>query len=108
MRTSAALLPALLAACGPSREQWWDALAEAMCDTRFDCDERASLHYWEDEDECAEEILSLVDTGRFETCEYDRSAARACLSAWHDVECEPAVEQYEDTAYWCDQVWYCP
>jgi hypothetical protein len=108
LRIPAPTLLLLLPACTPDRDEWWDAYAKARCDTWFDCDERASEHYWEDEGECREEFLSLVDRTRFEPCTYDRSAAHGCLVAWRDIECEPPYEQYQDVAYWCDQVWYCP
>ncbi len=108
MRLVPIVLVVPLVACGPSREDWWDALATAMCDTRFECEAQASLGYWEDEDACAEEILELVDKDRYDACAYDRSSASDCLSAWNRVECEPLGQQYDDVAWWCDQVWSCP
>jgi hypothetical protein len=108
VRLPCVTLLACIAACGPDREEWWDALARVMCDKKFDCEERASQTYWGDEDTCAGEILLLVDTSSYEDCTYDRSSAQECLSVWRRVECEPPGQQYDDVAYWCDQVWTCP
>lgn len=119
MKTRAFLLTILslsslsLSACGPSRENFYGAFAEAMCEKWEECLEDDFEDYtdYEDADECIDEAMEDEDDFTEEIvedddCEYDKDKASDCIKAIKDVDCgddeEDFIEDLNDAYEECE------
>jgi hypothetical protein len=101
------LVTLLIAACGPSRADFVDEYIEALCEWAMDCQEEEGRIVYEDQEECEEFGGTIIDESDFDDCDYDKDAAKECIDAVRNLDCEPSDDFFEDMEV-CDKVWTCP
>lgn len=94
-------VPLLLGlACGPSQDEFFESLAEEICEKTAEClEDFEDYTGYDDVDECSDAWEDMSEgypdawTDE-EVCEYDRDKARDCLDAIDDVECDDDEEDF--------------
>jgi hypothetical protein len=87
------LLSVLLPACGLSEENFIEKAARKSCEAVFECAEEEDIDpKFDDEEECREFIEGLAQPqGDEADCEYDGGAARDCLDAYDEMDCDDVM-----------------
>jgi hypothetical protein len=95
----------LLSACGLSEDKFIEKTAKKSCEMLFKCAEEEDIDpKFDDEGECREFIEGLAQPqGDEADCEYDGGAARDCLSAYDDMDCDDLFEGTSPAE--CDDVY---
>ncbi|MBN1335410.1 MAG: hypothetical protein JXB39_05570 [Deltaproteobacteria bacterium] len=95
-----------LAACGPSRDNFIDAYIETVCEKVLECQEEDDSIQFDDQAECEGFFGVFIDDDAFEDCDYDKGAARDCLDAIEELDCDFDEEGLEAVDA-CEDVWDC-
>jgi len=94
-----------LAACGGSisEDKFLDKLGKKLCQLEFECADKADTEpKFNDEGECEEFWAGITQSqGGEADCEYDGDAARDCLDAVDEIECNDEIDGIPE----CDDVW---
>jgi hypothetical protein len=101
---------ALLAACGLSRDNFFDKFNGAVCEWTMECDEEDGDVVWDDQNECEEHypiVIHESDYDNYDDCDFDKDAAKDCLDAVRNLGCD-LTKELSDHPEVCDKVWDCP
>lgn len=110
-RTLALLVLTLtgLSACAPSRDNFFNAYWEAMCDKKAECSETFENKY-----ASVEECVEVMDddeqdlNDQYEECDYDKDEAKECLQLIEDIDCDENYPSgFEQVNEACIEVFSC-
>jgi hypothetical protein len=99
---------ALLVACGPSRNDFYNEYWTLLCEKMETCDDGFS-DSWSSVDACVEAMDDEEATleKRYEDCDYDKDEAQECLHLLDSMECDAYPDALADVEAACAEVHRC-
>lgn len=102
MRRSLPLLMLLAASCGVNKNNFADKYATAYCHMYSECQSAYFNDYYDSVKDCADNFSEYFDSSYYDTCDFDKKSASACLKLIKSVEksCDFSEVYDDDSCYY--------
>lgn len=94
------MLPSMLLLTGClNAESFLDRSVAMTCERTLECNKASFEANWDDEADCRDDLREALEdyyACLVDYCDFDKEAARECLSWSHDASCEEFVSETDD------------